>query len=532
MPAMKMRIQLRLPTNTVYLFATCLVLSVVLSQTVQASEITRGLQAVPKSLHPHHFGGTPDAQVIKDIYEGLMVQNKNGEPVPGVAEDVERSLDGLTYTFKLRSNLKWSDGSPLTSEDFIRSFKGLADPANKASYRWYLKVANIKGAESALAGNLDDLGITAKDNLLTIHLDQPTPYFLGLMTFPSFLPVHSDNMPRTRWGTPITNGPYKVSSISENTKIELVSNEYYFRYSKTDIHTVTYQIIQSTSEEVSRFESKQLNITGSLPALHIGELRKEHPVSVFEHQLLATSGLIINKKVKVLDNVKVRQALSLAIDRHSLVKNVYPHSKTHPACSFIAPMTHGFNPDPANCRKLLHNPDRIAQAKKALAESGVKGSDIKLTILSTTKYDSMDILPEISKQMNSTLGTEFEIKSADWKDFLNRVTEGDYDIVWFGWLAAYNDATAFLYPLKESTIFGPFENAEFSKQLTLAAQQDTAVKRLPYYRKAETILARELPIIPILHPSSMTLVNPDISGYYSSNPEGWVHSWRLYRVLD
>ncbi|MGI9283021.1 MAG: peptide ABC transporter substrate-binding protein [Endozoicomonas sp.] len=509
-----------------------LLLACAASMPALSSPLERGLLATPKSLHPHYFGGSPDAQVLKDVFEGLMVQNKNGEPVPGVARDVQRHPDGIRYTFIIRDNLKWSDGSALTADDFVRSFKALADPARRASYRWYLKIARITGAEQALNGNPEALAIKAYGNKLVIELDQPAPYFLDLMTFPSFLPVHQSNLSGDAATVPVTNGPYMIHRVIPETRIELSSNPNYYRHLNTDLQQINYQIIPSIHRQLEGFENHSLDVTAQLPALHIRKLRKQHPVSVFEDQILATASLIVSPKVTALKNVKVRQALSMAIDREALVKKIYPHSHTQPACSFVAPHTRGFNPDPANCRKLLGNPDRKEQAIKLLAESGIKGSDIKLTILSSPKYDSMDILPEICHQINSTLGTSLDSKSDDWGSYLERISKGDFEMVWFGWLAGYNDATAFLTPLTESKFFGPFRDPAYLRELNLAADKKTAVERLPNYKIAETILARELPLIPVLHPSLMTLVNPDIGGFYSSNPEGWVHSWHLYRILD
>lgn len=510
----------------------CFLLAFTASMQVFSLPLERGLLANPKSLHPHYFGGSPNAQVLKDVFEGLMVQNKNGEPVPGVASDVERAPDGTRYTFIIRKNLKWSDGSALTAEDFARSFRALADPERRATYRWYLKVAKIKGAEQALNGDLDALAVKAYDDKVIIELDQPTPYFLDLMTFPSFLPVHKSNLKGDTSTIPVTNGPFKIRQVIPETRIELSSNPHYFRHLDTDLQRVNYQIIPSVHRQIEQFENHVLDVTAQLPALHIQELKKKHPVSVFEDQVLATASLMVSPKVTVLHNLKARQALSMAIDRNALVKKIYPHSHTTPACSFVPPHTRGFNPDPANCKRLLDNPDRREQAIKLLAESGIKGSDIKLTVLSSPRYDSLDILPEICHQINSTLGTSLSSKSEEWGSYLEHISKGDYELAWFEWLADYNDATAFLIPLTESQFFGPFRDPAYLRELALAASKKTAVARLPNYQNAEAILARELPLIPVLHPSRITLVNPDIGGFYASNPEGWVQSWHLYRILD
>ncbi len=494
-----------------------------------AESISRGLMATPKSLHPHFFGGSPGAQVIKDIYEGLVSQNRNGQPVPAMAKDYQRASDGLSYTFTLRDNLKWSDGSPLTANDFVRSFKALAKPESVRSYGWYLKVANILGAEKALAGEPDALEIKAKGNQLIVYLSQPTPYFLELMTFPSFLPVHKKDKADTPWDQLITNGSFKISEIS-NENIQLTLNKNYYRKSDSDITDVDYLIIPSWQQQLELFEQKSLTATASLPPFDIFELEKKHPESVFENQSLSTLGLLVNPESVKLKSKDFRQALSMAIDRNVLISDEFQGSDTRPACSFTAPLTHGFSPDPDYCKALLNNPGRIKEAKEYLAKSGINKKSASIHIISPKRLDQKDILPKVKEQLERVLGIKVTTSTREWPEFIEELKGKEYDLLWFGWLAGYNDATAFLLPLIDSPSFG-YKSEEFRNVLKNAANQKTSVERLPYFLQAERILAKDLPFIPVLHPSSMIMVSPDISGFYTSNPEGWVQSKHLY-LLD
>ena len=251
---------------------------------------------------------------------------------------------------------------------------------------------------------------------------------------------------------------------------------------------------------------------------------------LFENQLLATTSLILNPSVEAFGDPSVRMAISLALDRRKLIRDNFAGEHVTPACSFTAPLTRGYEPDPENCRRLLQSSDNIAQARKLLKEAGIAPSSLNLAITSTRKYASEFLIKQISQQLQQDLGIKLETRFLEWGDFLTAVQQKDYDIVLFSWLAGYNDASAFLQPVAESGYLGSFSNPDYLKALKQARQQDTMTGRLPYYRKAETILSTELPLIPVLHPTYVLLASPLVDGFYTSNPEGWVHS-RYLRLL-
>ena len=489
-----------------------------------ASELVRSLPDRPKSMHPHHFGGSPDARVLKDLYEGLMVQNQNGEPVGGVAEGVEISQDQLTYVFKLRENMRWSDGSSLTGRDFVRSFRALADPANNATYRWYLRIANIKGADKALAGKPSALGVSGTDDDFTIQLSHPSPDLLALMTFPSFFPVAPDRNSSSF----VSNGPYVLELNDNDTRLMLRKNRHYRQQEDVTISQVIYQVVENAEQELELFRAGKLHITSSLSVEARHQARRQKLQTLFENQILATTTLIPNQSVPALANPSVRMALSLAIDRPSLVKNNFSQEHVRPACSFTAPLTRGYEPDDDNCHRLLQPSGKnITQARALLNEAGIGPEKLRLTLTTTRKYTTETIANQICQQIEQGLGIKLEPRFLEWSDFLAALQNKDYDLVLFIWLAGYNDASAFLMSLAESRMMGAFSNPDYLSALSQARLQNTMVDRLPFYRKAETILSTELPLIPILHPTYMVLVSPAVDGYYTSNPEGWVHSRNL-----
>ena len=488
-----------------------------------AEILVRDLPDQLKQLHPHHFSGSPEAQVLKDTYEGLVVQDQNGEPVPGMASDIEISPDRMTYRFRIRDDARWSDGSQITAEDFVRSFKTLADPNTGATYRWYLRVGQIKGADAALAGDIDALGVKVENNELVLELQKPAPYILGLLTFPSFLPVAAGNDSEQ----PVSNGPYYIVSQKDDA-IRIKKNSYYYQKDKLSAEEVLYKVQKNQDEELEEYNKGLVDITARLKASSEQLARSEGLTRLVEHQILATTMLLPNMSYPMLANLDFRKALSLALDRNALVHSNYPQGKTRPACSLTAPLTHGFSPDEDNCERLLKASDRIKQAQMHLKRSGYSPEKIKLKVTSSMKFGTDDVLRQMAEQWKSVLGIEVSIVALSWRDFVTALNNKDYELMVFSWLAGYNDTTAFLQPVMEEVAFGAFSDQDYQTQLEQAAQKNTMAERQPFYHKAERILAMKLPIIPVLHPTFVHLVKPDIKGYYTSNPEGWVHSRYLH----
>ncbi|MCW7552389.1 peptide ABC transporter substrate-binding protein [Endozoicomonas gorgoniicola] len=488
--------------------------------------LVRGLPDQPKQLHPHYFGGSPGAQVLKDLYEGLMVQNPSGEPVPGMAANVDISPDRKTYRFTMREGIRWSDGSAVTAEDFVRSFRTLADPEVRATYRWYLRTGQFSGADEALAGNIKALGVKAENNQLVLQLQQPVPYILELLTFPSFLPVakqhHSDK--------PVSNGPYMLISETPGKTIRLRKNPHYYGKEQVAIQEVTYQIQPDELKMLEAFREGSVNITSHLTTSAQLIARTEHLIRAMENESLATTILVPNQKHPLLANADFRRALSLALDRTALVNSNYPDSHARPACSFTAPLTRGFSPDKKHCHLLLSSADRHHQAGTHMKNTGVNPGQVALTVTTTKKNGSDWLLNQMVTQWQAVLGIQVKVRLLNWKDFTRALADRDYELALFSWLAGYNDATAFLLPLQNEKGFGPFVNPDYQKQLELAADQSRQSDRLPYYQQAETILAQQLPVIPVIHPTFVQLVKPAVGGYYTSNPEGWVHT-RYLRLL-
>ncbi|MET4694370.1 peptide ABC transporter substrate-binding protein [Endozoicomonas lisbonensis] len=514
--------------KTTFLFewVLCFWFFVLSSASGFAQTLVRGLPDQPKQLHPHYFGGSPGAQVLKDLYEGLMVQNPSGEPVPGMAAEVEISPDRKIYRFTMREGIRWSDGSAVTAGDFVRSFRTLADPETRATYSWYLRTGQFSGADEALAGNVEALGVKAENNQLVLQLQQPVPYILELLTFPSFLPVAKQHNP----DNPVSNGPYILFSETPGKTIRLKKNPHYYGKGQVAIHEVTYQIQPDEVKMLEAFREGSMDITSHLAAAAQLRARTERLIRTMENQSLVTTMLVPNQKHPLMANADFRKALSLALDRTALVNSNYPDSHVRPACSFTAPLTRGFSPDKNHCHLLLNSADRNHQAGIHLKNSGVNSDLVALTVTTTNKYGSDRLLNQMVAQWQAVLGIQVNVRLLDWRGFTRALADRDYELALFSWLAGYNDATAFLLPLQNEKGFGPFVNPDYQKQLELAAGQMKQVDRLPYYRQAETILAQQLPVIPVIHPTFVQLVKPAVGGYYTSNPEGWVHT-RYLRLL-
>ena len=238
-----------------------------LSLCVRAETLVRALAAPPATLDPHYFLGVTEAAVLKDLFEGLVVQDELGLPAPGAARSWNISDDGRTWIFHLRDKLKWSDGTPFTSEDFLYSFRRLADPVSKAEYSWYLQLSGIVNSKAVAEGSMqpDALGVTAPDSgTLVIQLEKPRSWFLSMMTFPSFLPVprHSIETCGEQWyrqdNCAVSNGAYHLNSCDDKA-IRLTRNQHYHSLAEVNIPEVAWQVFSNPVDELVAFRAGELD---------------------------------------------------------------------------------------------------------------------------------------------------------------------------------------------------------------------------------------------------------------------------------
>ncbi len=300
----------------------------------------RGNAGEPQTLDQAHTSINIEAFILKDLYEGLTVYDAAGKIIPGVAETWELSDDGTVYTFKLRADAKWSDGSPVTAEDFVFSFRRVEDPKTAAGYANIL--FPIKNAEKVNKGELptDQLGVKAVDEkTVEITLERPTPFFLELLAHQTALPVSKASVEKNgndfvKPGVMVSNGAFTLTAHVPNDSLTVVKNANYWDAANVKLDKVIFYPIDDQAASVRRFEAKEMDLVYNFSADQIDRLRKSYDDQVHVSPSLATYYYAFDTRQAPYNDVRVRQALSMAVDRDFLAKEIYAGSQL-PAYSMV-----------------------------------------------------------------------------------------------------------------------------------------------------------------------------------------------------
>ncbi|GGB34533.1 peptide ABC transporter substrate-binding protein [Oceanisphaera marina] len=491
--------------------------------------------AEPATLDPHKTEGVPGANVQRDLFEGLVTSGPNGETLPGVAERWETN-DNKRFVFHLRANAKWSNGEPVTARDFEYSFKRAIAPDTASPYAWYLEIPTIVNASAILKGEKEPttLGIKALDeHTLEIQLEQPVPYFVTMLshttTYPIYRPAveqHGDNW--TRPGNLVSNGAYTLSSWRVNEKIELVRNTHYWDNEHTVIDQVDYLPITSQNAAMNRFLAGELDLTNEIPIEHFKRLNKDHPESVSITGYVGTYYYTFNTQKPPFDDVRVRKALSYAIDRDIIARLVMGQGEL-PGYTLTPEIVDGFTPprlDWANWTQA----ERNARALALLDEAGFnKQNPLKFELLYNTSENHKKVAVAVASMWKKTLGAEAELVNQEWKTYLDTKTQGNFDVARAGWIADYNEASSML-DLQQTTHGnndGKYSSLQYDELMKATRSIVDADARNAKYTQAEEILAADMPIAPIYQYVTARLVQQRLGGY-PNNPLNNLYSKDMY----
>ncbi|QXO18420.1 MULTISPECIES: ABC transporter substrate-binding protein [Vibrio] len=499
-------------------------------------EFVRGNGTEVASIDPHKTEGVPESHVIRDLLEGLVNQDANGKTVPGVAESWE-TTDNKTFIFHLRKDAKWSNGDPVTADDFVYSFKRAVDPATASPYSWYIEMTTMVNAADIIAGKKDKetLGVKALDaNTLEVNLETSVPYFVKMMGHTTVKPVHRATVEKwgDQWTKPehfVGNGAYVVDKWTVNERLVLKRNPYYWDNAHTVIDQVTYLPIENQVAEMNRFLSGEIQMTYELPLEHFKRLKKEYPESVNVKGNLCTYYYGFNNQKAPFDDVRVRKALSYAIDR-DIVANAILGQGQKPAYFMTPEITADFNPEMPAYGKMTQK-ERIAEAKKLLAEAGFdKSHPLEFTLLYNTSENHKKIATAIQSMWKQALGVNITLENQEWKTFLDTRREGNYDVTRAGWCGDYNEASSFLSLMQSNNSSNDqkYHSAEYDAVMEKALNAKTDEEREALYVEAEKLLARDMPIAPIYQYVTSRLVSPQLGGYPVNNAEDKIYTKDLY----
>ncbi|WP_425267159.1 peptide ABC transporter substrate-binding protein [Buttiauxella warmboldiae] len=500
--------------------------------------LVRHIKDEPASLDPVKAVGLPEIQVIRDLFEGLVNQNEKGQLEPGVASKWQ-SNDNRTWTFTLRDNARWSDGSPVTAQDFVYSWQRLVDPENTSPFAWFAALAGINNAQAIIEGKMpaDKLGVTAVDaRTLRIQLDKPVPYFPNLTANFSLYPVPEAVVKKfgnswTRPGNLVGNGAYTLKERIVNEKLVAVQNKNYWDNSKTVISQVTFIPINQESSATKRYLAGDIDITESFPKNLYQKLLKDIPAEVYTPPQLGTYYYAFNTQKGPTADRRVRLALSMTIDRQIMAEKVLGTGEK-PAWRFTPDVTAGFKPETSSFEQMSQE-EANAQAKTLLQAAGYgPNKPLKLTLLYNTSENHQKIAIAVASMWKKNLGVDVKLQNQEWKTYIDSRNTGNFDVIRASWVGDYNEPSTFLSLLSASHSgnISRFNSPEYDKVLQQASQETTAQARNQDYNQAEKIIQQQAPIAPIYQYTNGRLIKPWLKGYPINNPEDVAYSRTMYIV--
>ena len=488
-----------------------------------ATVLNRGNDGDPETLDAHKTSTVAEANLLRDLYEGLVIHDMQARVVPGVAESWAISADGRTYTFKLRANARWSNGDAVTADDFVFSLRRLIDPATGSKYAPVMfPILNAEKVHKGQGANPDQLGVRAVDPAtLEIRLERPTAYFLELLTNQTALPVHAGAIARLgpEWlkpGNLVSNGAYTLKSFVPNGSIVMVKNPHYHGAATVAIDEVRYFPTSDAAAATRRFQAGELHLTTDVPTDQFAQLKARLGAQVQSAPYLGTCFLILNTRKKPFDDVRVRRALSLAIDREFLAEQIWSGTML-PAYGMIPPGVKNY-PKRAELDFAQASPiEREDEARDLLAKAGFgKGKPLRVELRYNMTDNNQRTMVAIANQWKA-IGVETRFVHTDGKTHFAHLRDGgDFDAARYGWIADYSDAQNFLFLLEsenEGLNVGRYKNAEFDLAMRQAAAEPDLAKRAALLFSADSIFVRDSPWIPLMFYQSKSLVSPKLEGF-------------------
>lgn len=501
------------------------------SNTPQVLRVNDGTE--PGTLHPGKSETTNEAWILNHVFEGLMKKDVKGNNVLGMAKEQKMSEDGLTYTFTIRDNLKWSNGDPLTAKDFEYAWKYALDPATASPYSYVFYY--IKGGEAyntseetdpaKLQALKDAVGVKASDDgkTLTVNLVSPTAFFLDLCAFASYAPVDSKLQEANKdWAneaaTFVSNGPFKITAWEHKSKIVVKKNDNYYDKDKIKLDEIDFAMIEDAATAWQMYKSGQLDLGYTLPSEVIQQLKSSNDKELHIAPDLSFYYYEFNDTKKPFTNVKIRQALSMAINRKDIVENVTLGGQT-PAFGFIPPgiVLNGKDYRDATPDKNFFTED-VAKAKQLLAD-GMKEEGITsltFTLLYNTDNNHKKIAEAIQDMWKKNLGVDITLENVEMKVKRDREKKFDYDVCRSGWMGDYVDPMTFMdyYVSTNPQNNSGFKNAEYDDLIKQANSTNDNAKRMDLFQKAEKILADNMAVMPIYYYTKPYALKSNVKGVY------------------
>jgi oligopeptide transport system substrate-binding protein len=474
----------------------------------------------PGTLDPHRAEGVPASNVLRDLFEGLVMEDPSGAYISGAAESWSLSEDAKTYVFKMRENGKWSNGDVVTAEDFVYGLRRSVDPATLSNYSSMLYP--IKNARDIVLGkrSSETLGVRANGpTTLIIELEEPTPYFLSLLTHSTTYATHRPSVEKfgarfTRPGNLVGNGAFKLEEWRVQSHIKLVRNTEYWDNKNTTLEEVYYYPIDDVNSSFKRYRAQELDFTETVLAEQLPWIRQCLPGDLKISPYFGSYYYGFNNTQPPFKNKpKLRTALSMAVDR-SVITDIILGAGQIPAYSLV-PSVKTFKAVPANWSQWTQE-QRNQEAQRLYSEAGFsKEKPLEVEILYNTSDNHKRIALAIAAMWKQTLGVKTTLRNQEWKVFLEtrRLKQGT-QVYRAGWIGDYDDPYTFSQLLhSENEMNHPgYSSEEYDELINLAATKNAGESRLDVLRQAEKAMLEDMPIIPIYFYVSQHLIKPQVSG--------------------
>ena len=522
--------KLKITRRTIAAATTALALSLALvscgggDQADKARTLHFGNSAEPLSLDPHQASGVWENRIIGDLLIGLVTDDPKGRPIPGMATEWTTSADGLVWTFKLRDAL-WSDGVPVTAEDFVFAWRRIMTSTPPAKYASILYV--IKNAEQIYDGRIKDvtqLGVRAIDaKTLEVTLDHPAPYLPGLLThYTSFpIPKHVVEKVGSAWMKAenfVGNGPFKLQQWKPNDFVHVVRNSNYYDNANVCLDQIFYYPTTDDNAAERKVRTGDLDINANFSGSRLEEINKNLPGYARIHSYTGLTYFLFNIRKPPFDNEKVRAAISMTADREFVTKQILKAGQ-QPAYSLVPPGIADYSSGAVTVDfKDQSLETRLTRARKLLEEAGYgPANPLKFTFSFRNTNDNPRVAPVVQQNWAKIAPwVQVDILGAETQINYEKLRNGDFQLGDAGWISDFNDAKNFVYLFQTSTDqlnYGKYSNPKFDRLMEAADVEKDTKKRAALMQEAEALVLKENGVMPMWFLTNRNLVSPRITGW-------------------
>lgn len=503
-------------------------------------EIVINNGAEPVSLDPHKVEGIPEAVITRQLFEGLVVRDQKGNIQPAIALSWESNDDFTQWTFKLRQ-ANWSNGEPITAEDFVYSWQRLSDPKTASPYASYLEKLKLKNATDIIAAKKSpqELGIKALDAYtLQLDLSSPVPYLPAMLVSHSLVPVHKGTLEKfgDEWikvGNFVGNGAYTLAERVLNEKLVFHRNSKYWNDKETVINKATLLSLESANSDVARYRSNDIDMTNTgVPVELYPKLKAELPNELHTTRTIATYYYIFNNQKAPFSDIRVRKALNLALQRDVITEKVLGMGQT-PSYTYTPNYVGGGEKIQVPEYAKLSQQERNQQAIALLKEAGFdKNNPLKFTLLYNTSENHKKVAIAASSlwKTNTQDAVQVSLQNQEWKTFLDARNQGNFEVARAGWQGEYNNPTAFQNNFLTGSSYNDakFSSKVFDDLIEQSYYAKTDEERSEIYAQAEKALLEQYPLVPVYNYVNVRLVKPYVKGFTTTDPQDYYYIRNLY----